>query len=357
MPAFAIRLIGAALALAALTACDNSTRGASKTEASSGDRIAAALDPCADTRNSFAHNVCANHALAALDTQIRTALVAESHDVSDAGAQMLVENQRRWREAQRITCGVEPAAAPTAEQISCLESEFRARAQDARNAVQQVGGYTFQRMELSNASPVSPDAAQQSGLGDAAPHAIIRDIRFPRIDGQQTPQVQRFNELVAQQPQFGPEDSTNEVVTYQIAYAGPELISVRFDVSEDALGAAHPNGTYRAVTVLMSEGRALTEGDVFKPNSGWQQFVTQWAVRDLTHQFSDYQFTPPERDVQESATKPHLWLVTARGLTILFPPYSFGGAYALGGAEVTIPWGDLAPYLNPSAPAPIRPSA
>jgi hypothetical protein len=49
--------------------------------------------------------------------------------------------------------------------------------------------------------------------------------------------------------------------------------------------------------------------------------------------------------------------VTERGLTILFPPYSFGGPHALGGTEVTIAWADLAQYLNPGAPAPIRPSA
>jgi hypothetical protein len=29
----------------------------------------------------------------------------------------------------------------------------------------------------------------------------------------------------------------------------------------------------------------------------------------------------------------------------------------MGGADVTIPWADLRPYLNPAAPLPIRPSA
>ena len=39
-------------------------------------------------------------------------------------------------------------------------------------------------------------------MGDDAPAAVERDIRFPRIDGEQTPEIRRFNELVAQQPQF-----------------------------------------------------------------------------------------------------------------------------------------------------------
>ncbi|MDX2275069.1 MAG: RsiV family protein [Hyphomonadaceae bacterium] len=317
-------------------------------------RIASELDPCAEGGDGFARRVCGDQELAALDGQIRETLVAEAASVSEAGAELLIRNQARWREAQRIACGiVDPDAEPTLEQQSCLESEFRARAQDAQSAVQELGGYTFQRMELFDATPVTAEIASASGLGDEAPPAIQRDIRFPRIDGEQTPEIQRFNELVAQQPQFRLEDATNETVDYQIAYAGPEIVSVRFDMSADTLGAAHPNNTTKAVTVMMREGRALLDTDVFRANTGWQDVITQRAVRELTAQFRDYDFAPPERDVRESATKPHLWLVTERGLVILFPPYSFGGPYALGGADVTIPWSELRPYLNPGAPAPI----
>lgn len=351
-----LSLLGASIALLAVAACNDDARGASKTEASSAERIAAALDTCAETRNQFSQRVCQSRGLAALDTQIRTALVAEAANVSDAGAQMLVTNQRRWREAQRVLCGVAPDREPDAEEMRCLESRFRARAREAQTAVQEVGPYKFQRMELVEATPTTQAQIDQSGLGAEAPAAITREISFPRIDGQQTPQIQRFNELVAQQPQYQLGEGVNEVVDYQVAYAGPEIVSVRFNVSEDALGAAHPNSSFRAVTVLMSEGRAITEADVFKPNSGWQNFITRRAVADITQQFREEGFVPPERDVRETATKPHLWLITERGLVILFPPYSFG-PYALGGAEVTIPWRDLAPYLNPAAVAPIRPTA
>jgi len=348
-------MAGAAAALLSVVACERNA--GAKTEESSAARVAEALNPCEDARNAFAQRICENQSLAALDTQVSQTLVAESANVSDAGAQMLVQNQRRWREAQRVACGVVDAeTAPTAEQQTCLESEFRSRLQDVSTAVEEVGGYTFQRMELVDAAPVTAEIASSSGLGDAAPVAIVRDIRFPRIDGAQTPEIQRFNELVAQQPQFRLEEATSEIVDYRIAFAGPELISVRFDVSQDTLGAAHPNSTFRAVTVLMTEGRALAETDVFRANSGWQRFLTERAVAGIAAQFREDGFTPPERDVQESATKPHLWLITEQGLTLLFPPYSFGAPYVMGGAEVTIPWADLRPYLNPAAPAPIRPS-
>jgi len=109
--------------------------------------------------------------------------------------------------------------------------------------------------------------------------------------------------------------------------------------------------------VLMSEGRPLTAADVFQPTTRWQDFITDRAVAGIAHQFSDYRNFPPRRDVYETATKPYLWLITERGLVLLFPPLSFGGSYVDGGAEVTIPWADLRPYLNPAAPLPIRPSA
>jgi hypothetical protein len=352
MPARAIIIASISLALLMLAACGE--RGGQGENGTPQERIAAQLDPCTQRDNAFAQSVCANQALSSLDGQIRETLVAEASSVSEAGADLLIRNQERWREAQRITCGIIDAEAqPDAGQQSCLESEFRSRAQDAESAVQQVGGYTFQRMELVDATPVTAEIAEASGLGEDAPPAISRDIRFPRIDGDQTPEIQHFNQLVAQQPQFRLEDATNEVVDYQIAYAGPEIISVRFNMSTDTLGAAHPNNSTKAVTVMMREGRPLQESDVFRAGSGWEDFITTRSVRDITRQFSDYDFDPPERDVRESATKPHLWLVTERGLVILFPPYSFGGPYALGGADVTIPWSELRPYLNSSAPAPI----
>jgi hypothetical protein len=321
MLANATRLICALSALS-LAACNDAANGASKTEQSSAARISAALDVCAQQSNEFAQHVCDNRRLAALDGQARTALVTEAADVSDAGAALLVQNQNRWREAQRIACGITNAdAPPTAEQQACLEGRFRARVAESRNAVQEIGGYTFQRMELVDAAPAAANARLAAAPDDATP-PVERNIRFPRIDGPQTPQIRRFNELVAQEPQFRLQDATSEATDYTITYAGPDLISVRFNALQETSGAANVNHIVKAVTVLMTEGRALTAEDVFQADSHWQ--------------------------------------VTERGLVLLFPPLSVGGwsqADPPEGLEVTIPWGDLRPYLNPAAPVPIRPSA
>lgn len=321
-------------------------------------QVAQALDPCAARGDQFAQNLCRNRSLATIDTQIRTTLQDEVAQVSAEGAQLLVQNEERWRNARRISCGLlDPGDQPNAQQQQCLEGEFRARLREARNAVQRVDGYTFQRVELLDAAPVTAALRASSGLGDDAPPAIVREIRYPRIDQPQTPQAERFNQLVAQQPQYRLQEATNETVEYRIAYAGPDIISVRFDSSADTLGAAHPSNDSKAVTVMMREGRPLQAADVFRAGSGWEDFLTQRAVTDLTRQFKDYDFTPAASDVRETVTKPHLWLITENGLVLLFPPYSFGGPTALAGTEVDIPWAELRRYLNPAAPAPIRASA
>ncbi|HVZ99722.1 MAG TPA: hypothetical protein VG841_05365 [Caulobacterales bacterium] len=324
----------------------------------SGVRVAELLDPCANRANAFAQNLCGNRVLAGVDTQIRSALQNQATLVSTQGAQVLVQNQERWREATRIGCALlNDAARPNARQQQCLEGEFRSRLRDVRDAVQRVGGYTFQRVELLDAAPVTTALRASSGLGADAPPAILREIRYPRIDMPATPQAQRFNELVAQEPQYRLQDATNETVNYRIVYAGPDIVSVRFDLSADALGAAHPSDDSKAVTVLMRQGRQLEAADVFRAGSGWEDFLTQRAVAELTRQYRDYNFAPDASDVRQTVIKPHLWLVTEDALVLLFPPYSFGGPTALAGTEVNVPWAELRRYLNPSAPAPIRASA
>ena len=347
-----------AAALLALAACGDNGQGAAKTEQSSAEHISAALNICDQPEGTFAHNVCANRPLQALDAQMRQILTAQAANISDAGAQLLVENQARWREAQRIGCGVADAhASLTGTQVQCLEGEFRARAQDVRTAVQQIGGYTFQRMELIDAVALTPAQVQTTGLGANAPAAAIRDIEFPRIDGRQTPAIRSFNDLVAQEPQSRLGDGANETVTYEIGYAGPELISVRFTSTQDAIVQGATSSTLRAVNVMMAEGRELTENDVFAPNSGWQDYITNRAVAAIAKAYPDYPNFPPRRDVSDTATKPHLWLIKEHELVLMFPTLSYGGSQADGPVYVSIPWRDLRPYLNPAAPLPIRTGA
>jgi uncharacterized protein len=348
-----VRALVFAAAIAALAGCSRDDAKASGENVAFD--IAAALDPCAEDAGPGGRALCGNQKLAALDARIRTAMVAEAGDISEAGRRTIVENHQRWLRAQRTACGIiDPDAALTADQSACLEAALTERVGEVARAVESAGGYTFQRMEMISAQSVSAEAAAASGMGEGAPASVTRDIRFPRIDDASTPQAARFNDIVSRIPESRFEPGEEVQVDYQIAFAGADLISVRFDSYSYAMGAAHPNNSTRAVTVVMTTGEPLTVEDVFRTGSGWENFLTRRAVAALTRQFRAENFTPPEADVRDSVTKTHLWLIKEEGLTLLFPPYSFGGPHVLGGAEVTIPWADLARYLNPNAPAPIR---
>lgn len=344
-----------AAACLVLAACN---RDADKAKAAEGAdppvEIAAAMDPCA-TEGPVARTLCGNEKLSALDRRIREAMAADAGDISEGARQTIVQNQQRWLQAQRTACGmIDPDAAPTEDQIVCLEAALTERANAAESAIQREGGYVFQRMEIVNAQAVTAEAAAASNLGDQAPAAVTREINFPRIDDNASPQAARFNDIVSRIPEARYEPGEEVQVGYTIAFAGPELISVRFESYSYALGAAHPNNSIRAVNVVMTTGEQLRAEDVFRAGSGWENFLTTRAVEALTAQFREEGFTPPRADVRDTVSKPHLWLITERGLTLLFPPYSFGGPHVLGGAEVAVPWADLARYLNPNAPAPVR---
>ena len=311
----------------------------------------ALLDPCGGKIKAL----CVDSDLAPLSAKMKTAFVEAASKVSADGAQLLAKGQRDWLEAQRIACGVGAnGAALTVKQENCLKSALAARVQDAKDAVEKHGPFTFQRMEITQSDPVVETAATQA-LGAAAPDVITREIHYPRIDGD-TPVIRKFNEAVKQAPRFKAIDQIEEQVTYHIAYAGPELVSVRFDLYDLGLGAANPETSAHAVTINMKTGATLTTNDVFAANTRWADFLTRRALADLTTQLraDDETAAAPSPDyVRKAVMSPSHWLVTDKALVILFSSVDLGNASA-GTHEVSVPWRDLKAYLNPRAPGPIK---
>ena len=316
-------------------------------------RPTAEADPCASATGFRRAIVCQTPALAALDDTVRERLVAEAAALPAEASAALNLEQDQWLEATRIACGLPSAdTVPDEAQLGCITSALRERANTVTGAVEQAGPFTIRRVENIGADAVTASVAAASGLGDDAPAAITRQISYPQIAGD-TPAVRRFNALVRQEPRFGVEDQTSETVNYTIAYAGDDLISVRFDILDEPLAAAHGSVETRAVSFNMRTGAPLSDADVFRPGSGWENFLTRRAIVALTRAFQGTDFVPSEPDVRETVTKPPQWLVTEQALVILFPPYSFAGPQIDGGQDISIPWADLRPYLNPRGPRPI----
>jgi hypothetical protein len=345
-----------ALAIAALAGCQPSRPPAHEEELSAGETmVASAADPCKGrVPGAFGKALCADPALAPLLGQVRQELLDAADLISTDGAEELARGQEQWFEATRVSCGVTAGArAVEPKQQACIADALNARLKAASEAVRTLGGYTFQTIEVTRAQ--KPEGPQALDARTAEPPILV-ELRYPRIDGD-TPQIRKFNELMEQKPQFTAADRTAEQTSYEVAYAGPDLVSVKFSSFNMTIGAAHPDSSEKAVTVVMATGEPLTPSDVFAaPEAEWSAAIVDVAHKELKKQFREAGFDPAQltRDqVADTATKPHNWLVEEDALVLLFPPYSIG-PYALGALEVRVPWKNLGPLLNPIAPAPIK---
>jgi hypothetical protein len=350
--------VGAALAGLALTACGPAEKkeAAVKAPTTPSEIVEAAADPCTTVSGAYGKWLCGDPELAPLMTQVKANLVEAAGALSAPSAQQLGTGQKEWVEAVRVECGIGTGDVPlTAEQEECVRGQLTSRIKEAQEAVLREGGFTFQTIEVNRAAPIAAQIAADNGLGDDAP-PVTQEIKYPRIEGD-SPQIKRFNELMIQRAKYGLADATSETVSYAISFAGPELVSVRFDMYEYSAGAAHPSNSSKAVSVVMKTGELLTAADVFSaPEARWKATIATRALRDITKQLRAVspELRADRGEVADTATKTQNWLITEKDLVILFPPYSFGAPHAAGGLEVKIPWTELAPMLNAQAPAPIR---
>ncbi|MES1202530.1 MAG: RsiV family protein [Pseudomonadota bacterium] len=341
------RLAGVAICILALQACDRTTPAG---ESAAPSMASGSVDACPQTSV-----LCRDPRLAALREQMKSALGKAAADVSAEGARLLAQNQNEWLEAQRVTCGVPAGAATlTPDQQACVQSAIAERVKTAAQAVEKIGPFTFQRVEQNSAEKASAEAAAGA---PGAPDTITQEIAFPRIDGD-SPAIRKFNEMVAQHPRFSKSDATNETTKYDIAFAGPELISVRFGYYDFSLGAAHPNTDAKAINFNMKTLAPLRASDVFKPGSGWEKALAKKGADGVTKILKGFDDSLPATapgDLLAAVSDPGKWAITDKALILLFSEEDMG-SHAVGGKEVAVPWSDLKQYLNPAAPAPIKAS-
>lgn len=287
--------------------------------------------------------VCAAPELRALTGELARVLALEAKDLSAEGVKRLAADQASWAHAELAACA--DAETPDLSLETCMARALRERLKNADQAVQMLGGFTFLRAEHHSVEPIPAGEAAQ--LAQGAPRVVARRLAWPRIDAPSGPAAERFNAAAARQP---PPYVTDEAVDYAIAYAGPALISVEFQTYSYAPGAAHPNTGLEALNLLMETGEPLTPRDVFKPGSGWEEFLMQTAEAGLAESELGGDLNPAL--LRDAVTKPRLWVISAQGLTLLFPPYVLGGPFALGAQKVLAPWAELKPFLKDDAPAP-----
>ena len=195
--------------------------------------------------------------------------------------------------------------------------------------------------------------------------------QYPQLTGGNNPNFEKFNQVARaavtkevtefrkeMAPQAGEEEPRPEgsmgsdlSVSYKIALAQDDLISVEFEVGSYYQGAAHPNSYNEVLNYDLKNGRLLKLSDLFKPDAKFLQAIATYCIADLKKQGKDKGLLDEEIEKGAAANpKNYLsWSITRRGLGINFDSYQVG-PYAAGPQFVLVPYSTLKDLINPEGP-------
>jgi hypothetical protein len=206
------------------------------------------------------------------------------------------------------------------------------------------------------------------------------DVEYPQLSGSVDPNYEKFNQTVRSlitrkvsdfkkemtptaedtaTPDF--ESSPSDVsmdsdisVSYGVALAKDDLISIEFTVSSYSAGAAHPNSYTEVVNFDLKNGKLLKLTDLFQPGSKYLQTLSGYCIQALTKQAKEAGDTNPDEDWIKKGAAPELtnydnWSITKKGLGITFDPYQVG-SYAAGPQYVLVPYSALKEIIKPDGP-------
>ena len=198
--------------------------------------------------------------------------------------------------------------------------------------------------------------------------------QFPQLTGGNNPNFEKFNQTVrgsvvkkiaefkkdvAPKPdeEPRPEDSMGSdlSISYEIALARDDVVSVLLIVSSYYQGAAHPNGYSEGVNFDLKNGKVLKLADLFKPGAKYLQALSAFCVADLKKQ-SKAKGEPGMLDDSSinSGAAPalknfHSWTIKKQGLGVEFDPYQVG-PYAAGAQSVVVPYSAIKDLINTEGP-------
>jgi len=147
-----------------------------------------------------------------------------------------------------------------------------------------------------------------------------------------------------------PHTSHNFEQIYEIgvAYADNALASLLI-LNFTEFGGAHPDTVYTSANyqVTADGPRLLGLNDLFTPGSGYQDALFKLVVADLNRQKTARQDIPLFGTFSMADLK--VYTLSPRSITFVFSP-AVAGAYVAGTYYVTIPYSQLAQYINPHGP-------
>ena len=196
------------------------------------------------------------------------------------------------------------------------------------------------------------------------------DARYPQLTGGSNQNFEKFNNVVRASvtkkvasfkkdmaPEAGeeprPEGSMGSDlnVSYEVALAQDDLISVEFSIGSYYQGAAHPNSFSEVVNYDLKNGKELKLADLFKPGAKYLQAIASYCIADLKKQGKEKGLLDEEIEKGASANAKNYqsWTITKKGLGINFDAYQVG-PYAAGPQFVVVPYANLKDLINPDGP-------
>jgi len=196
------------------------------------------------------------------------------------------------------------------------------------------------------------------------------DARYPQLTGGSNPNFEKFNQVAraavtkrvaefkknvapAEGEEPPPEGSMGSDlnVSYDVALAQDDLISLQFSVNSYYQGAAHPNTFTEVFNYDLKNGKQLKLADLFKPGAKYLQAIANYCIADLKKQAKDkgLEASEIENGAAANAKNYQSWTITRKGLGINFDAYQVG-PYAAGPQFVLVPYAALKDVINPDGP-------
>src|ERR1041385_2145487 len=196
------------------------------------------------------------------------------------------------------------------------------------------------------------------------------DAEYPQLTGGSNPNFEKFNQVAraavtkrvaefkknvapAEGEEPPPEGSMGSDlnVSYDVALAQDDLISLQFSVNSYYQGAAHPNTFTEVFNYDLKNGKQLKLADLFKPGAKYLQAIANYCIADLKKQAKDkgLEASEIENGAAANAKNYQSWTITRKGLGINFDAYQVG-PYAAGSQYVLVPYATLKDVINPDGP-------
>jgi uncharacterized protein len=299
---------------------------------------------CAASKSAREKAVCADPALRALDAEAARRYGAALKQLSPDGQRLLREGQRRWLRYADDVCFGLPNQAGGA---GCLRELYERRRKDLDAAAVRVGPFLFTRIDYFYAVADPEHGVPAHG-----------QTAYPHIDGAVTEAARAWNSLAAPTSQAvaegycdGPGDVT---IGFRVVSASEAAISLETTDGAYCHGAPHGQGGIVGRTWLLAPTvHPLRADDLFAAGTPWEAFLTDRCQAALQQKAPGALAEADRPKVQRVVTEPRAWALAPEGLIVTVGAGEVL-AYPEGTTVVTLSWGDLRPFLKPTAPLPSK---